>query len=123
MSALELDNSSAGLQIKAYQAGMIKINEQIFHNNLILSNNELHENWIDGGALQITANDLAIIMKLKPDVVLIGTGANTEFLTPDIYAALINAGIGVEIMTTSAACRTFNALTAENRQVVAALIV
>jgi uncharacterized protein len=39
-----------------------------------------------------------------------------------IYGNLLNHGIGVEVMDTSAACRTFNALSAEGRNVVAALL-
>jgi uncharacterized protein len=36
---------------------------------------------------------------------------------------LIDAGIGFEVMDTGAACRTYNILMAEGRQVLAALIV
>ncbi|HSW71474.1 MAG TPA: MTH938/NDUFAF3 family protein, partial [Gammaproteobacteria bacterium] len=44
------------------------------------------------------------------------------FIPLEIYGELLNQGIGVEIMDTAAACRTYNALTAESRKVVAALV-
>jgi uncharacterized protein len=40
-----------------------------------------------------------------------------------VLAPLYQAGIGVEVMDTRAACRTYNILLAEGRRVVAALIV
>jgi len=49
-------------------------------------------------------------------------GITLQFPALETYGDLINHGIGIEIMDTAAACRTYNALTAENRQVAAALI-
>ena len=57
-----------------------------------------------------------------PEVLLIGTGSRQQFLPPAIVRALLAAGIGVEIMDTKAAARTYNILMAEGRQVVVALI-
>jgi len=60
---------------------------------------------------------------MKPELVLIGTGAKFEFPEPARLAPLRSAGIGVEVMDTAAACRTYNILLGEGRGVVAALIV
>ena len=62
------------------------------------------------------------VLSLEPDVVLLGTGVQQQFLPPAQLAALYRAGIGIEQMTTEAACRTFNVLAAEERRVVAALL-
>ncbi len=72
---------------------------------------------------ELTADSLSMIAALKPDVVLIGTGSSHIIISAQIFGDLINQGIGVEVMETRAACRTFNALSAENRNVVAALII
>ena len=56
------------------------------------------------------------------EILLIGCGKNAELIEPNLLVDVKNAGIAVESMDTGAACRTFNVLTAEDRQVAAALI-
>jgi len=57
-----------------------------------------------------------------PEVLLIGTGARQKFLRPDVLRPLLKAGIGIEVMDTQAAARTYNILMSEGRRVVVALI-
>jgi len=57
-----------------------------------------------------------------PEVLLVGTGARLRFLPRETIAPLLAVGIGVEVMDTQAAARTYNILMAEGRRVVAALI-
>lgn len=57
-----------------------------------------------------------------PEVLLVGTGGRQQFLRPEVLRPLLAAGIGVEIMDTHAASRTYNILMAEGRRVVVALI-
>ncbi|MGE8689532.1 MAG: Mth938-like domain-containing protein [Achromobacter sp.] len=57
-----------------------------------------------------------------PEVLLVGTGGRQQFLRPDVLRPLLAMGIGVEIMDTHAASRTYNILMAEGRRVVVALI-
>ena len=54
---------------------------------------------------------------------LVGTGATLRFPHPKLTRKLLEARVGVEVMDTPAACRTFNILAAEGRKVVAALVV
>ena len=56
------------------------------------------------------------------DVLLIGMGAEIRPLDRDLRAALEAAGMGVEIMATPPACRTYNVLLGEGRRVAAALL-
>lgn len=57
-----------------------------------------------------------------PDILLVGCGERIQFLPADIRALLEEAGIGVDAMDTGAACRTFNVLVGEDRNVAAALL-
>jgi uncharacterized protein len=59
----------------------------------------------------------------ETEVVILGTGATHRFPKPDVIRPLAAAGIGFEAMDTKAACRTFNILMAEGRQVLAAILV
>ena len=65
---------------------------------------------------------LLSIFEMKPEVVLLGTGAKQVFLPPQLMMQFYNKGIGIEVMTTDAACRTFNVLVSEGRNVLAALM-
>lgn len=122
MATFDLDTNHAKFQIKAYQPGWIKINDQIITKNLIITPDELYPDWIAQTAKDIDHASLNIIETLQPDVFLIGTGRDLIFLSIEVYGELINQGIGVEVMDTRSACHTFNALTSENRRVAAALI-
>ena len=53
---------------------------------------------------------------------LLGTGARQRFPHPRLYRMLIDAGIGVEVMDSAAAARTYNIIAAEGRRVAAALL-
>ncbi len=56
------------------------------------------------------------------DFLLLGTGAQRVSPPPEVSQAFVEAGIGLEIMDTGAACRTYNVLLDEARAVAAALL-
>ncbi len=62
------------------------------------------------------------LLALRPELVIVGSGARHRFVLPRHAQHLIGAGIGVESMDSTAACRTFNVLVSEGRRVVAALM-
>jgi uncharacterized protein len=66
---------------------------------------------------------LQAVLALEPQIILLGTGERQVFPAPAIAAAVQAAGIGLEVMDTRAACRTYNVLVQEGRRVAAALIV
>ncbi|MEO8628851.1 MAG: Mth938-like domain-containing protein [Betaproteobacteria bacterium] len=70
----------------------------------------------------LTTAEFAAIAKLEVDVVVLGTGPRLRFPHPSKTAPLLRAGIGLEVMDTRAACRTYNVLLAEDRRVGAALL-
>jgi uncharacterized protein len=81
----------------------------------------LHD-WTGQSFEALTETDFSYFLALQPDVLLIGTGSQHRFAHPRLYRALADAGIGVEFMDTPAACRTYNILMAEDRKVVAAIL-
>lgn len=56
------------------------------------------------------------------DVLLIGTGSDIAHIPEDLRDSLEALGMGVEIMGTPPACRTYNVLLAEGRRIGAALL-
>ena len=77
--------------------------------------------WAAGSPQTLAAQQLESCLAVQADILLIGTGARQIFPPRELLRALLLRGIGVEIMDTPAACRTFNILVPEGRQVVAAL--
>ena len=62
------------------------------------------------------------LLELEPELVILGTGARQRFPHPRLTVALSGARIGLEVMATGAACRTYNILMGEGRRVVAVIL-
>jgi uncharacterized protein len=121
--SLTLDDNQANYQIRGFKPGFIQVNQQLYTNSIIVTPNKLIEDWAPQQITELTHDHLKMIISLHPDILIIGTGEELQFPSIELYGDLINEGIGVEIMDTSAACRTYNVLTSENRNVAAALII
>jgi uncharacterized protein len=74
------------------------------------------------GALSVETLSPVLAAAGALDVLLVGTGAEIAPLPRPLRAALEQAGIGVEVMSTASACRTYNVLLTEQRRVAAALV-
>jgi len=96
--------------------------DQLFSEALIVSAHHLITDWPVNNAQELDAKLLERILELEPEVVLVGTGKSQVFLPPELLMVFYRQSVGVEIMSTQAACRTFNVLVSEDRNVVAALI-
>jgi len=80
----------------------------------------LHD-WAVSDPASLELADLATAMALEPDVIIVGTGVSLTLPQTDLMSEVAAHGIGLEIMDTPAACRTYNVLVHERRAVVAAL--
>ena len=78
--------------------------------------------WDVSGFEALTERDFGFIESLKPEIVILGTGAAQRFPRQELSRALTAAGVGVEIMDSRAACRTYNILMSDGRRVAAALL-
>jgi uncharacterized protein len=118
-----LDQPAAINVVRGYGPGTIRIGERTFSRSLIVTATRIIEDWRPLGIPDLKVTDLDPLLELRPEVLLIGSGTRQVFPDRAILAALYSAGLGFEIMDTGAACRTYNVLVAEGREVVAALIV
>ncbi|HET7395942.1 MAG TPA: Mth938-like domain-containing protein [Gammaproteobacteria bacterium] len=108
--------------IRAYAPGRINVNDVLISRSFILSPNRLLEDWTPQQYGDITLDSLQAALELKPEILIIGTGPTLHFPEASIMADIQRRGIGLEILDTAAACRTYNVLVSENRSVVAALL-
>jgi len=121
---ISLDTNNQHLNtITAYQPGMIEVNRQPYTHSIIISPETLISPWEPNCLEELTSEHFAAILELKPQIFLLGVGATHQFPADKLLSLIYNAGISVEIMNTSAACRTYNILLAEDRNVVAALLI
>jgi uncharacterized protein len=106
----------------AHGADHVMVNGERFDRSIAVSAEEVRSDWNVAGFDELSEAHFSYFLALKPDVLLLGTGSQQRFAHPRLYRALTDAGIAVECMNTPAACRTFNILVAENRKVVAAIL-
>ena len=100
----------------------IRVNQDYFNRPFIISGQRIIPEWHVGSVDDINEQTLQVVFDLQPEVVLIGTGQTQVFLPPATQTHFFRLSVGFEVMTTDAACRTYNVLAAEGRQVVAALL-
>ena len=99
----------------------IRVNHDYFNKPFIISGQRIVPEWNVASVDDINEETLQVIFDLQPEVILIGTGNTQVFLPPATQIHFFRRNFGFEVMTTDAACRTFNVLAAEGREVVAAL--
>lgn len=104
-----------------YGPGYVTVNGVRRDTHLVVSAEQILE-WdiADFGALG--ASHFESLLAHKPEIVILGTGSTLRFPHPSLPQSLYSAGIGLEVMDTKAACRTYNILCAEGRKVVAAIL-
>lgn len=119
--SLVRNNPNDGHIIKGYLPGQVWVDAERLTASVIIMQHTLITDWPPQDIQALRAEHLNAILSLRPDILLIGTGERLIFPEANTYAELINQGIGVEVMNTPAACRTYNALASEHRRVAAAL--
>jgi len=119
---LHLDNISGVNLFTGYGEGYVMVNRQRHERNLVVLRDRLVTEWQPAGFDELESGDFALLAKLEPEIVLLGTGGRLRFPRPELTRALMEARIGLEVMDIRAACRTYNILAAEERKVAAALL-
>ena len=120
---LQSDPHSGANTITGYGDGYVEINKIPYAHAVLLSSDGAITDWSVQTFDNLEASHFSQMVDLKPELILIGTGSRQRFPKPELLKALIEAKIGFEIMDSQAACRTYNILVGEGRQVLLALIV
>ena len=117
---LTRDNAAANI-IRAWERGRLRVADRWVEGHVIVAADRIIETWQVDSPGALGAEDLEPAVALEPEIILLGTGDALALPDTDLMAALAERSIGLEIMSTPAACRTFNVLLSEQRRVVAAL--
>ncbi len=120
------EDVTTGNLIRAYDSTSITVNDATYYTPIMLDNNRIKE--LPHLLLtEISPQMLADFVPSKElqsiECVLIGCGERQTHHPIELIAAFHQQGLGCEIMTTPAACRTFNIMSADKRIIVAILII
>ena len=108
--------------IQAYSINKIQINSIIYNKSLIVSKEQIINNLAITDVQEMDEVYLKLLLQSKPKLVIIGHEQTGKFPLISLISSLSQKRIGIECMSIGAACRTYNVLLSENRQVVLGLI-
>jgi uncharacterized protein len=120
---LHLSQNSKRNAFTAYGPGFVAVNSVRYESSLVVLPDRIVQDWNVQNFESLAQRDIDALALLKPELVLLGTGDRLRFPDSRLLSSLAAARIGAEVMDTRAACRTYNILAEEGRNVAAALII
>jgi hypothetical protein len=112
---------SHALRIEAYRFGEIVINGIHYKNDVIIFPDRVKANWWRESGHSLSLDDLNEVIEAKPDILIVGRGANGRMRIPHSTAQqLDDLGIGLISLLTEAACEEYNHVSGDSK-VIAAL--
>ena len=119
---LSFEHPGDYLFVRRVGADTVTVVDRDFHKSILLTPQQVVEDWNITDASQLSMADVEKIAALKPEVVLLGTGERQVFPPAQVMAGFLRRGIGIEAMTNGSAARTYSLLAGEGRKVLAAFI-
>lgn len=98
------------------------VNDRRIERSFVVAPGALLEDWPVRDARAMVPADLDALLGLKPELIVLGTGATQVFPPAAVMATCLQRGIGIEVMTNAAAARTYSVLAGEGRRVVAGFV-
>lgn len=119
---LSLDRPDGYLFVRRVATHAITVMDRDLTSSFLLAPDSAVEQWPITSALSLDESHVDGILELKPELVLLGTGARQQFPAAAFMAGFLRRGIGIEVMDNAAAARTYDLLAGEGRRVVVAFI-
>ena len=112
---------STTLTIRSVSAEGIRINDRFWSEAIALTAEVYIDSWQSVPLADLTEADFSVLLEHSPELVIVGTGKKSVFPPRELMFAFARRGVGLELMDTAAAARTFNVLAGEGRRVAAVL--
>ncbi len=109
--------------ISGYGPGWVRVGAEKIETSVVLGSRGQRFAWACDRFEKLSAAHFALLTDQAPELVIFGSGDRIRFPQPDWLASLYSQRIGIETMDTQAACRTYNILAGEGRDVVLALLI
>ncbi|HEY4294335.1 Mth938-like domain-containing protein [Luteibacter sp.] len=119
---LSFEHPGDYLFVRRVGADTVTVVDRDFHKSILLTPQQVIEDWDVTDASRLTLADVEKIAALEPELVLLGTGERQVFPPAEVMAGFLRRGIGIEAMTNGSAARTYSLLAGEGRRVLAAFI-
>ena len=100
----------------------VRLKDRVYAGSVIVTRSHVIDGWRPPAIDALTIDDFNSLLALGPEVVLLGTGSRQQLPRLELYADFAAHGIGLEVMDNRAACRTYNVLLGEFRDVAVALM-
>jgi len=110
-----------GQTVTGHGIGWLAIDGERFYQSLLIDWSGQRMTYQDSFEDSLDSPELAKLLQMQPEILLIGCGKQKIHIAPSQLARLTAKNIGIESMDTAAACRTYNVLASENRKVAAFL--
>lgn len=111
-------NKQDDFSIESYDVGTIVVNGHAYHQAILIKTHEVVALDVpDCQSLDEAFLSEILQQNPKPELIVVGTGDKQQFLHPKLQVLVAKQGIGLEMMATASACRTFNILLSEDRKV------
>lgn len=111
------------MPISAYGNGGFRFAEMSHQGSLLILPSGIYR-WDIGEPSGLQSENFEAVFDEADEIefLLLGTGPAQQFPAPELRETFARKKLGLEVMDTGAACRTFNVLLGEARAVAAALI-
>ena len=109
--------------IRRVTSGAIVIGSQTFDAPIAVTPDGLIDALSPPAIEDLGEDHFAALLSTDPEMIILGTGDRSVFPPRELTFALARRGIGLEVMDTAAAARTFNVLAGEGRRLAALLYV
>ena len=109
--------------INGYGPGWVSVDGDKLTASVVIGSKGQRLDWLCESFQDLTAAHFEQLAALAPELVIFGSGNRIRFPEPQWLALLYSMRIGLETMDTQAACRTYNILAGEGRDVVLALLI
>ncbi len=112
---MSLDDAGDLNVISSYEDGRVRIRGELHETGLLILPRRITKESVPGNVGQLNPESFQEVLESAITILIIGTGERQLFPSPAVFAPLMAAGVGYEVMDNRAACRTFNILLGENR--------
>lgn len=111
------------LTIRNVTAEGIRINDRLWTAAIAIDSQQSITEWPQKSIADLVVEDFAALLKDSPELIILGTGEKNLFPPRELTFAFARRSVGLEVMDTAAAARTFNVLAGDGRHLAAVLYV